>query len=54
MVLAIAQGTRDLPPVLDKPVSAAVNAWLCRGVTCLPPIDSVDALRKACKGASLR
>jgi hypothetical protein len=54
MVLAIAQGTRDLPPVLDKPVSAAVNAWLCRGVTCLPPIDSVDALRKACKDASLR
>jgi uncharacterized protein YyaL (SSP411 family) len=54
MVLAIPQGTRDLPPVLDKPVSAAVNAWLCRGVTCLPPIDSVDALRKACKDASLR
>jgi uncharacterized protein len=54
MLLAIAQGTSGLPPVLDKPVSAAVNAWLCRGVTCLPPIDSVEALRKACKEASLR
>jgi uncharacterized protein YyaL (SSP411 family) len=54
LVLALPQGLRDLPPVLDKPVSGAVNAWLCRGVSCLPPIDSVDALRKACKDASMR
>jgi uncharacterized protein YyaL (SSP411 family) len=54
MVLALPEGSQDLPPVLDKPASASVNAWLCRGVTCLPPIDSVDALKKACKGESLR
>ncbi|HEX7250982.1 MAG TPA: thioredoxin domain-containing protein [Burkholderiales bacterium] len=54
MVLAVPEGLRDLPPVLDKPASVAVNAWLCRGVTCLPPIDSVDALKKACKDDSLR
>jgi uncharacterized protein YyaL (SSP411 family) len=54
MVLALPSGLRDLPPVLDKPASESVNAWLCRGVTCLPPIDSVEALRKACKGSPLR
>jgi uncharacterized protein YyaL (SSP411 family) len=54
MVLAVPEGLRDLPPVLDKPGSVAVNAWLCRGVTCLPPVDSVDALKKACKDGSLR
>jgi len=54
MVLAVPEGLRGLPPVLDKPASAAVNAWLCRGVTCLPPIDNVEALRKACKDSSLR
>jgi len=54
MVLAVPEGLRDLPPVLDKPASVSVNAWLCRGVTCLPPIASVDALKKACKEGSLR
>ena len=47
-------GAGDLPPVLDKPTSVSVNAWLCRGVTCLPPINSVDALKKACKDSSFR
>jgi len=54
LVLAIPAGTPGLPPVLDKPASASVNAWLCRGVTCLPPMDGLDALRKACKEAVLR
>ncbi len=49
LVLAIPAGTPGLPPVLDKPATASVNAWLCRGVTCLPPMDSLEALRKACK-----
>ena len=54
MILGVPQGLGVLPPVLDKPVAGAVNAWLCRGVTCLPPIDSVEALKKACKDSSLR
>ena len=54
LVLAIPADTPGLPPVLDKPASARVNAWLCRGVTCLPPMDGLDALRKACKEAALR
>lgn len=36
----------------DKPAERTVNAWLCRGVTCLPPIDDVRVLVKACKEAA--
>jgi uncharacterized protein YyaL (SSP411 family) len=49
LILAIPAGMPGLPPVLDKPAGKAVNAWLCRGVVCLPVITGLDALRKACK-----
>jgi hypothetical protein len=51
LVLAIPAGIPAIPPVLDKPAGQAVNAWLCRGVVCLPAITELDALRKACKEA---
>jgi hypothetical protein len=36
----------DLPPALDKPgAPGRVNAYVCRGVTCLEPVSAVDALR---------
>ncbi len=54
LVLAIPAGTPDLPPVLDKPAGRSVSAWLCRGQTCLPPIDSIQALANACKQTALR
>ena len=38
LTLAIPSGQPDLPATLAKPAGAAVNAWVCRGVTCLPPI----------------
>ena len=34
----------SLSPTLLKPESDHVNAWVCRGVTCLPPIAEFDAL----------
>ncbi len=49
LVLAVPAGLAGLPPVLDKPGSQQVRAWLCRGATCLPPLDSVESLRKACR-----
>jgi hypothetical protein len=49
LVLAIPSGLAGLPPVLDKPASPRVQAWLCRGAVCLPPFDSLDALRDACR-----
>jgi uncharacterized protein YyaL (SSP411 family) len=45
--LFIPAGTPGLPPPLAKPASDAVNAWLCQGVTCLPPIGSPEQLRAA-------
>jgi uncharacterized protein YyaL (SSP411 family) len=46
LILAIPQGTEGLSPLLAKPIlTDAVNAWVCRGVTCLPPVDSLDALQ---------
>jgi uncharacterized protein YyaL (SSP411 family) len=36
-----------LPGVLDKPARPGVNAWVCRGVSCLPPIDTLGGLVEA-------
>jgi hypothetical protein len=49
-VLGIADGLPGLPPVLDKPRRPEpVNGWLCRGVTCLPPISDLVNLIKTSK-----
>jgi uncharacterized protein len=49
-VLAIADGTKNLPAALDKPPRPGpVNAWLCRGVSCLEPIGDLVHLKKALK-----
>ncbi|HKQ27286.1 MAG TPA: hypothetical protein VJT77_01730, partial [Burkholderiales bacterium] len=49
-VLAIPDGTRGLPELLDKPARPApVNAWLCQGVTCLAPMADLVNLKKALK-----
>ncbi|MBM3356561.1 MAG: thioredoxin domain-containing protein [Betaproteobacteria bacterium] len=51
IVLAPARGTGDLPAALDKPAPAdGVNAWVCRGVTCLPPITSLPELERVLAG----
>ena len=38
LVVALPADVEDLPASLRKPSTDAVNAWVCRGVTCLPPI----------------
>jgi hypothetical protein len=49
-VLGIPSGMQDLPAPLDKPARPGpVNAWLCRGVTCLEPIGDLVHLKKALK-----
>jgi uncharacterized protein YyaL (SSP411 family) len=45
IVLFIPAASEPLPPPLRKPPAERVNAWVCEGVTCLPPIDSPDKLR---------
>ena len=50
LVLGIADGVPGLPALLDKPARAGkVNAWLCRGVSCLAPIDDLVHLKNILK-----
>ena len=46
LVVGIEPGVAGLPATLDKPAPAdrGVNAWVCRGVTCLPPITDLAEL----------
>jgi uncharacterized protein YyaL (SSP411 family) len=44
MLFALDSTQSDLPGVLNKPAGETVNAYLCRGVTCLAPIADVEAL----------
>jgi uncharacterized protein YyaL (SSP411 family) len=44
LVLALPNDTGGLHPALAKPKSDHVNAWVCRGVTCLPPVADFDQL----------
>ncbi len=46
LVLALADGIVGLPEVLDKPVGPGVNAWVCRGVECLPQIQDAAVLER--------
>jgi hypothetical protein len=45
LTLFIPGDARDLPAPLAKPAGPRVNAWVCEGVTCLPPIDTLERLR---------
>ena len=47
LVLYIPDDASPLPPPLAKPAAGKVNAWVCEGVTCLPPIASPEELKKA-------
>ncbi|MGH8727505.1 MAG: hypothetical protein ACREV9_04995, partial [Burkholderiales bacterium] len=52
LVLGIPNGTVGLPEALAKPESAKVNAWVCQGVSCLPPIAGLSELMAICRTAS--
>ena len=47
MTFVLPDRTEPLPAAMDKPPGAAVNAWVCRGVVCLPPMDRIaEVLRE--------
>jgi uncharacterized protein YyaL (SSP411 family) len=55
LILALTGEPAGLPPVLAKPVApGAVNAWVCQGVTCLPPVDKLEKLLDLLKAQELR
>jgi uncharacterized protein YyaL (SSP411 family) len=49
LVVPLADVTGDLPVSLDRPLLPDVNAWVCSGVTCLPPISDWAELERVCK-----
>jgi uncharacterized protein YyaL (SSP411 family) len=50
LVLGIPYGIAGLPALLDKPARPGkVNAWLCRGVSCLAPTDDLLNLKNILK-----
>jgi uncharacterized protein len=55
VTIAISNEARALPEVLAKPSTGKVNAWLCEGRACLPPIAEwgqlLEALTEAPSGA---
>jgi uncharacterized protein YyaL (SSP411 family) len=51
MVIALRNGIAGLPQTLDKPQRERVNAWVCRGVNCLPPIDEPGELETVLNSA---
>lgn len=44
LVMSVGDRTGGLPGVLDKPLGAHVNAWVCSGVNCLSPINDWKSL----------
>jgi hypothetical protein len=42
--LLLEDGLDGVAPALDKPMRPGVNAWVCQGVNCLPPIDALARL----------
>jgi uncharacterized protein len=53
-VIAIGSDATALPSPLDKPApQGTVTGWLCRGATCLPPIDDLAQLKQRCRQESV-
>jgi uncharacterized protein YyaL (SSP411 family) len=48
LAIGLRSGAGALPPALDKPLPASgVQAWVCRGVSCLPPASEFAELERA-------
>ena len=45
LALLVPSGTQSLPGPIAKPATEDVNAWVCEGVTCLPPVREPGHLR---------
>jgi len=57
LVVGLPRDVKSLPATLDKPApsdAAGVNAWVCRGVSCLPAINDLAGLERVLSGMSAR
>ena len=46
LVLPLANDVGPVNAILDKPASAEVTAWVCTGVSCLPPVSDFEQLER--------
>ncbi|KPK09457.1 MAG: thioredoxin [Betaproteobacteria bacterium SG8_39] len=54
LIVPLADGLADLPPVLDKPAHPSpVTGWLCRGTVCLAPIDDLEQFRRSVRAGEI-
>jgi len=44
LCFALGESVDQLPPTLSREFKNDVNAWVCRGVMCMPAIDRLDVL----------
>ena len=51
MVIYLSNTVSVFPEVLAKPEAPDANAWVCRGVNCLPAITTLEALISLCKAS---
>jgi uncharacterized protein YyaL (SSP411 family) len=55
LLIGVDSVIHDLPEALDKPAAPGrVNAYVCRGVSCLEPVSTEEALRGLLAGAGLK
>ena len=53
LTFRIAPGTPNLPLILVKPAGTGLQAWVCKGVSCLPPIVDLPTLLNVVAGREL-
>jgi uncharacterized protein YyaL (SSP411 family) len=47
LIIALRHDETNLPPALNKPAAAnGVNAWVCQGVSCLPPAADLGTIER--------
>jgi uncharacterized protein YyaL (SSP411 family) len=55
LIIALPDNLTGLPALLDKPAPAVteggVNAWVCQGVSCLPPLSDLGTIGRLLKQA---
>ncbi|MGE5525919.1 MAG: thioredoxin domain-containing protein [Rhodospirillaceae bacterium] len=51
LIFAVPAGVPQLPMALDKPAAPSVQAWICKGARCLPPVQDLSELAAALERA---
>lgn len=53
LVIPVAENRSPLPAALDHPYSDTVNAWVCKGVSCMPPVTDWAELERICSAPDI-